>query len=301
MQHYLFVHFREKTSPDGEQVHFAVSRDGFHWQALNGGHPVLWAYYGDRGVRDMTIVRDHTSGKFHIFATDLSLSYGMRNQYQHSWRNIGLNGSRDLAHWVSDDLVHWSEEEMVRFGTDMTDLSITDRAKLGVSYAFQQPVRFKGITVLDLLRIASGKRLSVSEACAILSEVGLCARDYVNREVNGSLSGGELKRIEIATVLTRGTQLSVFDEPEAGIDLWSFQNLISVFERMRQVRSDRTILVISHQERILNIADEIIVLAEGKIVSHGSRAEILPTLLGTPSAVSACAQLEKTTGKEGNC
>lgn len=118
MQHYLFVHFREKTSPDGEQVHFAVSRDGFHWQALNGGHPVLWAYYGDRGVRDMTIVRDHTSGKFHIFATDLSLSYGMRNQYQHSWRNIGLNGSRDLAHWVSDDLVHWSEEEMVRFGTD---------------------------------------------------------------------------------------------------------------------------------------------------------------------------------------
>ena len=186
-------------------------------------------------------------------------------------------------------------------GTDMTDLSITDRAKLGVSYAFQQPVRFKGITVLDLLRIASGKRLSVSEACAILSEVGLCARDYVNREVNGSLSGGELKRIEIATVLTRGTQLSVFDEPEAGIDLWSFQNLISVFERMRQVRSDRTILVISHQERILNIADEIIVLAEGKIVSHGSRAENLPTLLGTPSAVSACAQLEKTTGKEGNC
>lgn len=186
-------------------------------------------------------------------------------------------------------------------GTDMTDLSITDRAKLGVSYAFQQPVRFKGITVLDLLRIASGKRLSVSEACAILSEVGLCARDYVNREVNGSLSGGELKRIEIATVLTRGTQLSVFDEPEAGIDLWSFQNLISVFERMRQVRSDRTILVISHQERILNIADEIIVLAEGKIVSHGSRAEILSTLLGTPSAVSACAQLEKTTGKEGNC
>ena len=129
-------------------------------------------------------------------------------------------------------------------GTDMTDLSITDRAKLGVSYAFQQPVRFKGITVLDLLRIASGKRLSVSEACAILSEVGLCARDYVNREVNGSLSGGELKRIEIATVLTRGTQLSVFDEPEAGIDLWSFQNLISVFERMRQVRSDRTICLL---------------------------------------------------------
>ena len=186
-------------------------------------------------------------------------------------------------------------------GEDITDLSVTERAKKGISYAFQQPVRFKGLTVKDLLSIAAGKKATLSAACDYLSEVGLCARDYVNREVNGSLSGGELKRIEIATVLTRGTQLSVFDEPEAGIDLWSFQNLISVFERMRQVRSDRTILVISHQERILNIADEIIVLAEGKIVSHGSRAEILPTLLGTPSAVSACAQLEKTTGKEGNC
>ena len=170
-------------------------------------------------------------------------------------------------------------------GTDMTDLSITDRAKLGVSYAFQQPVRFKGITVLDLLRIASGKRLSVSEACAILSEVGLCARDYVNREVNGSLSGGELKRIEIATVLTRGTQLSVFDEPEAGIDRWSFLNLISVFERMRQVRSDRTILVISHQERILNIADRIVVLADGQVQKDGARKDILPGLLDSSSSV----------------
>ena len=177
-------------------------------------------------------------------------------------------------------------------GTDMTDLSITDRAKLGVSYAFQQPVRFKGITVLDLLRIASGKRLSVSEACAILSEVGLCARDYVNREVNGSLSGGELKRIEIATVLTRGTQLSVFDEPEAGIDLWSFQNLISVFERMRQVRSDRTILVISHQERILNIADKIVVIKNGQVEKEGARADILPALLGSADAGSpACSVL----------
>lgn len=163
-------------------------------------------------------------------------------------------------------------------GTDMTDLSITDRAKLGVSYAFQQPVRFKGITVLDLLRIASGKRLSVSEACAILSEVGLCARDYVNREVNGSLSGGELKRIEIATVLTRGTQLSVFDEPEAGIDLWSFNNLIDVFRSMRQ-ENNGTIIIISHQERILDIADEIIVLADGRISDRGSKEEILPKLL----------------------
>lgn len=120
MQHYLFVHFREKTSPDGEQVHFALSKDGFTWTALNGGRPVLWAYYGDYGVRDMTIIRDKFTGKCHIFATDLSLSLGMRGKYQHSWRNINLHGSRDLGHWVSDDLIHWSEEEMVRFGDDQT-------------------------------------------------------------------------------------------------------------------------------------------------------------------------------------
>lgn len=176
-------------------------------------------------------------------------------------------------------------------GTDMTELSITDRAKLGVSYAFQQPVRFKGITVLDLLRIASGKRLSVSEACAILSEVGLCARDYVNREVNGSLSGGELKRIEIATVLTRGTQLSVFDEPEAGIDLWSFQNLIRVFEKMYE-QTRGSILIISHQERILNIADKIVVIKNGQVEKEGARADILPALLGSADAGSpACSVL----------
>ncbi|MBQ8202325.1 MAG: ATP-binding cassette domain-containing protein [Clostridia bacterium] len=178
-------------------------------------------------------------------------------------------------------------------GVDMTDKSITERAHMGVSYAFQQPVKFKGIRVIDLLRIASGKKLSVGDACAYLSEVGLCARDYIDREVNGSLSGGELKRIEIATVLARGTALSVFDEPEAGIDLWSFKSLIEVFERMRKVNSDRTILVISHQERILNIADEIIVLGSGHILNHGSREDVLPTLLGTPAAVNACAQLTK--------
>ena len=178
-------------------------------------------------------------------------------------------------------------------GTDMTDLSITDRAKLGVSYAFQQPVRFKGITVLDLLRIASGKRLSVSEACAILSEVGLCARDYVNREVNGSLSGGELKRIEIAMIMARGTKLSVFDEPEAGIDLWSFSNLIQVFEHLHE-KINGSILIISHQERILNIADRIIVLADGQVRSDGGREEILPQLLGeAPSVCSALSDKVK--------
>ena len=183
--------------------------------------------------------------------------------------------------------------EIILNGEDMTEKSITERAHMGVSYAFQQPVKFKGICVLDLLRIASGKKLSVGDACAYLSEVGLCARDYINREVNGSLSGGELKRIEIATVLARGTVLSVFDEPEAGIDLWSFKSLIEVFERMRTANSERTIIVISHQERILNIADEIIVLGGGKIMAQGSKEDILPTLLGTNSVASSCGQLTK--------
>ncbi len=173
-------------------------------------------------------------------------------------------------------------------GEDITDKSITERAKMGISYAFQQPVRFKGIQVLDLIRIASGKKMSAADACVYLSEVGLCAKDYINREVNGSLSGGELKRIEIATVLARGTQLSVFDEPEAGIDLWSFQNLIQVFERMQERTKDGSILVISHQERILNIADEIVVIKEGQIAAHGPKDEILPTLLGTASAIDLC-------------
>ena len=139
-------------------------------------------------------------------------------------------------------------------GIDITDMSITDRANAGISFAFQQPVRFKGITVKDLISLASGKKISVSEACSYLSEVGLCAKDYINREVDGSLSGGELKRIEIAMINARGTKLSVFDEPEAGIDLWSFNNLIKVFEKMYE-RTKGTIIIISHQERILNIAD----------------------------------------------
>lgn len=165
-------------------------------------------------------------------------------------------------------------------GTDITKMSISDRAKMGISFAFQQPVRFKGIKVIDLLRMASGKQLTISEACAYLSEVGLCARDYINREVDGSLSGGELKRIEIATIIARGTELSVFDEPEAGIDLWSFNSLIKVFEKM-QKDNKNSILIISHQERILDIADEIILLADGVVKAHGSKDEIMPMVLGT--------------------
>ena len=148
-------------------------------------------------------------------------------------------------------------------GQDITEMSITDRAKLGISFAFQQPVRFKGIKVLDLLRIAAGKQLTI-------------------REVDASLSGGELKRIEIATIIARGTELSVFDEPEAGIDLWSFNSLIKVFEKM-QLENNNSILIISHQERILNIADDIVLLADGLIKAHGNKEEILPMVLGTNS------------------
>jgi len=173
-------------------------------------------------------------------------------------------------------------------GEDITSLSVTERARRGIGFAFQQPVRFKGLTVLDLLRLAAGRVLNPAEACEYLAAVGLCARDYINREVNASLSGGELKRVEIATVLARGTALSVFDEPEAGIDLWSFQNLIEVFEGMRRDIRDSAIMIISHQERILNIADEIVVLADGRVEKHGSKEEILPGLIGTAAAVAAC-------------
>ena len=176
-------------------------------------------------------------------------------------------------------------------GVDITDMSITERANAGISFAFQQPVHFKGLTVKDLICLAAGKNLSINEVCDLLSEVGLCARDYVDRELNGRLSGGELKRIEIAMVRARGTKMSIFDEPEAGIDLWSFKSLIHVFEKMRDA-IDGTILIISHQERILNIADKIIVLADGKLSNYGAKEEVLPKLLGTANAAKPCKTLE---------
>lgn len=176
-------------------------------------------------------------------------------------------------------------------GEDITDKSITERAHLGISFAFQQPVRFKGITVRDLITLSSGKELNTGEVCNYLSEVGLCAKEYVDREVNESLSGGELKRIEIAMAMARGTELTVFDEPEAGIDLWSFKNLISVFKKMYD-KTNGSIIIISHQERILNIADRIIVIADGKIVDDGKGKDVLPELLNTQSASSTCAVLK---------
>lgn len=173
-------------------------------------------------------------------------------------------------------------------GEDITAYNITERAKAGISYAFQQPVHFKGLTVKDLISLAAARKMSVSEICNILSEVGLCAKEYIDREINNSLSGGELKRIEIAMITARSTKLSIFDEPEAGIDLWSFNSLIHVFERMHK-EINGMILIISHQERILNIADEIILISDGRVMAAGNREEMIPKLLSTEGACSALA------------
>ena len=188
-------------------------------------------------------------------------------------------GGKSTLAKVIAGIITPTEGKILFDGEDITSLSVTERAKRGISYAFQQPVRFKGLTVRDLISIAAGRSANVSDACAYLSEVGLCARDYLDREVNASLSGGELKRIEIATILARGTKLSVFDEPEAGIDLWSFGNLINVFQKMYD-KTNGSILIISHQERILDIADKIVVIANGEVERAGRKEEILPKLLG---------------------
>ncbi len=199
-------------------------------------------------------------------------------------------GKSTLAKIIAG-IVKPTSGKIILDGVDITDKSITERANMGISFAFQQPVRFKGVTVRDLINLSAGKNLNTGEACKYLSEVGLCAKDYIDREVNASLSGGELKRIEIATVIARKTKLSLFDEPEAGIDLWSFKNLIDVFEKMHD-EIKGSIIIISHQERILNIADEIIVIANGELADRGSREKILPMLLNdTESASAGCSVL----------
>ena len=193
-------------------------------------------------------------------------------------------GGKSTLAMVIAGILTPSEGRILLDGEDITGLSITERARKGISFAFQQPVRFKGLTVKDLITLASGKQIGVPEACNYLSEVGLCAKDYIDREVDASLSGGELKRIEIAMIMARGTKLSVFDEPEAGIDLWSFTNLIQVFEHLHE-KINGSILIISHQERILNIADRIIVLADGRVQNDGPGRDVLPTLLGETGGV----------------
>ena len=169
-------------------------------------------------------------------------------------------------------------------GEDITELSVTERAKKGVAYAFQQPVRFKGLTVRDLLELSAGETLKEADLCRLLGQVGLCSHNYFDREVNASLSGGEIKRIEIATVLARkNTKLTIFDEPEAGIDLWSFTGLIEAFENLKK-QAEGSLLIISHQERILQIADEIVVIADGKVRMTGSKEKVFPTLLANEKA-----------------
>ena len=172
-------------------------------------------------------------------------------------------------------------------GTDITDMPVNMRANLGIGFAFQQPVRFKGITVSDLLSAAAGRALNVGEVCDYLSEVGLCARDYVGREINASLSGGELKRIEIASVIARGSKLSLFDEPEAGIDLWSFSSLIKVFENLREKKG--SVIVISHQERILEVADRIVVIKDGRVADDGDKSAVMEGL----DVSRTCSALER--------
>lgn len=192
----------------------------------------------------------------------------------------GPNGSgKSTLAKIIAGIIAPTSGQIVLDGEDITSMSITDRAKAGISFAFQQPVRFKGITVKDLINLAAGRKITFAEACSYLSEVGLCARDYINREVNASLSGGELKRIEIAMILARGTKLSIFDEPEAGIDLWSFNSLTRVFEAMHESIKGN-ILIISHQERILDIADRIVLLKNGEIAQIGSKEEVMPNILG---------------------
>ncbi|MBQ9969328.1 MAG: ATP-binding cassette domain-containing protein [Oscillospiraceae bacterium] len=192
-------------------------------------------------------------------------------------------GKTSLAKIVAG-LVNPDSGRILLDGEDLTGLSITERARKGVGYAFQQPVRFKGITVRDLLELAAGHTLSEKELCDILGSVGLCTHDYIDREVSTGLSGGEIKRIEIASVLARSdTKLCIFDEPEAGIDLWSFAGLIEAFQKLK-TKNSGSILIISHQERILNIADEIVVIADGKVKARGTRQEIMPTLLADEKA-----------------
>lgn len=225
-----------------------------------------------------------------------NISFSVTNEEEHSQKEILKNinltvdkdsfvvitgpngGGKSTLAKVIMGILKPTQGRILFEGQDITDLDVHERARLGIGFAFQQPVRFKGLTVKDLLRLATKKEMSTRQLCTYLSEVGLCAADYLNREINASLSGGELKRIEIAMLRARGVQLSLFDEPEAGIDLWSFHNLIRVFEQIRDEKHG-AVIIISHQERIMEIADRIVVISGGEIVESGEKDQILPELL----------------------
>ena len=224
-------------------------------------------------IKDICFERDHKKILDHISLT---------LEEEKFYVITGPNGSgKSTLAKIIMGIVKPDSGQIIWNGEDITSLGIDERAKKGISFAFQQPVRFKGITVFDLLNIATGKKLNKKEACTILSKVGLCALEYVDREINDSLSGGELKRIEIATVIARNPKMAIFDEPEAGIDLWSFQNLTEVFKDL-EMESQGITLVISHQERILQIADQIVLLEKGKLKKVGSKKEMLKLILQEP-------------------
>lgn len=231
-------------------------------------------------------VEDESGGGNKEILTDISLTFGGRSFVVITGPNGG--GKSTLAKIIMG-MERPTAGRIFFEGKDITDLSVPARAERGIGFAFQQPVRFKGLCVRDLLRMAAGRELSTREACAFLSEVGLCAMEYIDREVNQSLSGGELKRIEIAILIARKVKLSVFDEPEAGIDLWSFQNLIRVFERIRDT-THGSVIIISHQERILSIADQLVVISGGRVTQAGPRDEVLPTLLPKADACKFCEE-----------
>ncbi len=229
---------------------------------------------------------DENTGKDKQILEDINLSIGS-NKFAVI---TGPNGSgKSTLAKIIMGLEKPTSGRIIFDGVDITDMEIDERAKLGIGFAFQAPVKFKGLNVRDLLKIAHGSDLTRDEACVYLSEVGLCAADYVDRELNSSLSGGELKRVEIAMLLARKVKLSVFDEPEAGIDLWSFNSLINVFKQLRDSTSG-SIIIISHQERILNIADQIILIENGRVKKIGTHEEIYPTLLVCEDECECCAR-----------